>query len=146
MGLRMALKDPVAVYTAETSGEARLVRHLLSEAGVEAYTTEDFSQVGLRLGDADFDRPQVWVDRSDAERAAPILQEFQEHKANPPPSREIDPGPVEAVCEECGQAATFPGSQRGSVQDCPHCGAMIDVGGDEDGDWYKEEGEGRAQE
>jgi len=144
----MALKDPVAIFTAETNVEAQMVRHLLVSAGIEAYTTEDYSLVGLWMGGTipNIHQPQVWVDQPDAERAAPLLQEYQDHKADRRLGRETDQGPVEAVCEECGKATTFPGSQRGSVQDCPHCGAMMDVGGDEEDDWYKEGGEGPAPE
>ena len=42
------------------------------------------------------------------------------------------PGPpLDIICEECDKSSTFPGSQRGSVQVCSHCGAYMDV---EDGD------------
>jgi hypothetical protein len=43
----------------------------------------------------------------------------------------LEDGLVEAVCEECGKVATFPTAQRGSVQECPHCRAFIDVGEEE---------------
>ena len=35
---------------------------------------------------------------------------------------------MEVVCEECGQTSSFPATQQGSLQDCPHCGASVDVG------------------
>jgi hypothetical protein len=36
--------------------------------------------------------------------------------------------PVEVDCEECGRRCEFPAEQNGSVQECPHCGAYLDVG------------------
>lgn len=36
-------------------------------------------------------------------------------------------GEFEVTCEECEQSITFPASAHGSVQDCPHCGAYVDV-------------------
>ena len=32
-----------------------------------------------------------------------------------------------ATCEECSTTSTFPGDTAGSVQECPNCGAYIDV-------------------
>jgi hypothetical protein len=41
---------------------------------------------------------------------------------------ETDSEQVEAVCEECGCRASFPAQERGTVQECPKCGAYLDVG------------------
>jgi hypothetical protein len=38
---------------------------------------------------------------------------------------------VEVVCEECGCRASFPAQERGTVQECPKCGAYVDVGGED---------------
>jgi rubrerythrin len=35
--------------------------------------------------------------------------------------------PVIAVCEECGQSAEYPPEQSETIQNCPHCGAYVDV-------------------
>ena len=42
----MALRDPVAVYNAANNIEAHFVRNVLVHSGVEAFVTEDISQVG----------------------------------------------------------------------------------------------------
>lgn len=34
---------------------------------------------------------------------------------------------VTAVCEDCGREATFSGDRAGFVENCPHCGAYVDV-------------------
>ncbi len=129
----MALRDPVALYNAASNVEAHLVRHALLDSGVDAHVTEDVSQVGAWMGGLipEIHKPQVWVDRADLERAKPILEGFERRAAE---LRGAGAGgnaaeaPVEAVCEECGGRSTFPAAQRGSVQQCPHCLANLDVG------------------
>jgi hypothetical protein len=131
----MPLQNPVAVYTARTNTEAQLVAHLLGQVGVEAHVTEDLSLAGLWVGGtvAGIHRPQVWVDRADLSRAEPVLRDYERRTAE---SAVAAGGPdVEAVCEECGRPSAFPAAQRGTVQDCPHCGATMDVGDDGDADW-----------
>ena len=34
---------------------------------------------------------------------------------------------VELPCERCGRSASFPAEAVGTVQECPHCGAFVDV-------------------
>ncbi|HEY1376796.1 MAG TPA: hypothetical protein VGF55_08370, partial [Gemmataceae bacterium] len=74
---------------------------------------------------------EVWVKNpADADRARQLLAERAaevEAKAN-------RTGTVEARCEECGQSSTFPAAEQGTIQTCPHCGAMLDVP-DPDDDW-----------
>lgn len=43
--------------------------------------------------------------------------------------------PIEVLCEECGERTSFPAAQRGSVQECPHCGTFLDVGEEPGGDF-----------
>lgn len=38
---------------------------------------------------------------------------------------------VNVRCEECGKHTMFPATERGRVQNCPHCGAYVDVGEDD---------------
>jgi Zn finger protein HypA/HybF involved in hydrogenase expression len=35
-------------------------------------------------------------------------------------------------CDECGQTSRFTAKDRGSVQECPHCGEYVDVGKSDD--------------
>jgi Putative prokaryotic signal transducing protein len=149
----MPAQDPVAVYNAANNVEAHLVCNMLASAGVEAFVTEDNSQVGVTmLGHlAEIHKPQVWVDRSNIEQARPILEDYARRSAELQ-----DPGPettlvgdatIEAICEECNEHSTFPAAQRGSVQNCPHCGAFIDVGAPElpDEAYDTEAGEAREE-
>lgn len=128
----MALRDPVAVYNAATNMEAQFLCNLLCEAGVEAFLTEDISQVGTWVGGLvpELHKPQVWVERDDVERAVPLLEDY-ERRAAKRRSSEATGAPIRAVCEECGEASSFPASQRGTAQNCPHCSAFMDVGGEE---------------
>jgi hypothetical protein len=130
----MAIEEPVAVYNAATNVEAHLVKMQLVEAGIEAFVVEDLSTGGLWMFGLlpGIHKPQVWVKRSDVERAQPLLADHVQHPAERQPAGARAPGepgpPIEVVCEECGHKSSFPADQRGSVQDCPHCGAYVDVG------------------
>jgi hypothetical protein len=129
----MALRDPVAVYNAANNLQAHFVRDALSDSGVDAFVTEDISQVGTWMGGLvpELHKPQVWVEQADIERAKAVLDQFE---ARIRELRERDTGEggiesaIEVVCEECGQRTMFPSAQRGSVQQCQHCRAFVDVG------------------
>ncbi|HJZ90900.1 MAG TPA: hypothetical protein VKE40_08510 [Gemmataceae bacterium] len=139
----MAIVNPVAVYAAETNQEALFIRHLLTEAGIEAGVTEDLSLAGLWvLGTMpSIHNPKVWVDQTREADATALLKQYEErrfdrskHGADIP----ADAGPIEVRCENCGETSQFPAVQRGSVQSCPNCWANVDVAPDEDGDeWWK---------
>jgi hypothetical protein len=146
----MALRDPVAVYNAADNMQAIFVRDALIAAGVDAFVIEDVSQVGTWVGGLvpEIHKPQVWVERTEIERAKPVLDEF-ERRANELRDARAEAGAIgpaiEVVCEECGRPASFPAAQEGSVQQCPHCGEYIDVGeGDMPEGW--EDSEGQAEE
>jgi Putative prokaryotic signal transducing protein len=127
----MSLQDPVAIYAAQTNLEAQMLRHVLTQSGIEAYASEDLSGVGIWLGGTvpALFNARVWVNRADAERATAILQEHQQRAYDRSSGDAAAPGQtVEAVCEECGKRSDFASSQRGSVQECPSCGAFMDVG------------------
>lgn len=146
----MALRDPVAIFTASSNIRAQALCHLLAQSGVEAYVTEDFSLAGLWIGGTipGIHSPKVWVDRADAERAAAILQQHEQREkelqADPTSAPEADR--VQVVCEECGRSVAFPVFQRGSVQTCPMCGAYVDVVAQEEGlDWQEDDEESSTE-
>jgi hypothetical protein len=129
----VALRDPVAVYNAATNMEAQFLCNLLCDAGVEAFLTEDISRAGTWFGGLvpEIHKPQVWVERDDVERAVPVLEEYERRTAKRRSADEESGRPIPAVCEDCGEESRFPANQRGTTQECPHCGAYMDVGGDE---------------
>jgi hypothetical protein len=129
----MALRDPVAVYNAANNVEALFVRDGLLAAGVEAFVIEDVSQIGAWVGGLipEIHKPQVWVERADMVRAKPVLDDFEARAArlrDGNPAGDAAGPPIEVICDECGSTAAFPAAQRGSVQQCPHCRAYLDVG------------------
>jgi hypothetical protein len=138
----MALQDPVAVYTAGTNLEAVMVCHILQQAGIEALVMEE--SVGVWIGGTlpGIHNPQVLVGRDDVARATVLVQDYESRNRTPDPGAHPEgvqtSTSVDAVCEECGQMSTFPAGQRGTVQDCPKCGALMDVGLDEFGDGWSE--------
>ncbi len=136
----MELKEPIAVYNAATNVEAHVVAMFLVEGGVEAFATEDLSLVGLWMFGTlpEIHKPQVWVSAVDQERAAHLLQDYERQAAERMQTAQEDASlePIEVVCEECGQSASFPAEQRGSVQYCPHCAAHLDVESGDDGESF----------
>jgi rubrerythrin len=140
----VALDDPVKIYAAASNVQAQLVCRLLEKAGIEAFADEDLSPAGLWLGGTIpgmFDAG-VYVSREDAEQAVGVIRKWEQvEAARAAPSDEE----VEATCEECGQTSSFPVAQDGTVQDCPHCGAYMDVGEEDLPDDWEEEGEDEGE-
>lgn len=128
---QMSLKDPIAAYNAESNMEAILVQRFLESEGVEAFATEDNSLVGhWMFGNLpEIHKPQVWINRSDTERVAQLLTEYEHRKIERDAERKAhEPKTIVVDCEDCGEASTFAGSLNGTVQDCPRCGSYVDVG------------------
>jgi hypothetical protein len=129
----MALQHPLVVYNAADHVEAHLLCNALVDAGIDAYVIDDVSQVGTSaLGLLpEIHKPQIWVERADVERARAILDEHQhrilQRVAASSSGAGDSPSRIRVVCEDCGKAATYPASQSGSVQQCPHCGGFVDV-------------------
>ncbi len=138
----MALREPVAVYDAANNVEAQLVKMFLVESGVEAFAVEDVSLVGFwMLGILpEIHKPQVFANKSDIERARPLLQDYElqaaEREKQSQGADAAAASPIEVACEECSESTLFPSSQRGSVQMCPRCGAHVDVGEIDESDAY----------
>jgi rubrerythrin len=123
----MGLVDPVKIYAAKSNVEAQMICRLLQSAGVEAFANEDLSPVGIWFGGTIpgvFDAG-VYVSRANAEEAFALIRHHERLEAE----RSSEQGmQVEATCDECGKTAAFSATQRGTVQECPHCGAYLDVG------------------
>lgn len=125
----MALKHPVAVYTASSNLEAHVICEMLREAEIEAAVVEDESRAAAWMfGNLPgIHKPQVWVEETDVERVRPLLAEF-ERRQSAEGSAVVEGAPILVVCEECRETTTFDASRRGHVEDCSHCGAYVDVG------------------
>jgi hypothetical protein len=140
----MALRKMMTAFIACSDEEARYVSDLLVEAGIKAKVTDSFPW-------------EVWIENVDAERAKPVLDEYlrrgDEWRAatwlpSPIMDREraeawyaaqrskglltTSEESIEVACEECGKSTKFPAVLRGTAEECPHCGATVDVGDDAD--------------
>jgi hypothetical protein len=129
----MAIKDPISAYNAENNAEAHLLCNFLEENGIEAHVTLDESVVGLGpLGMLPgIHKPQIWIDRSNAGAATLLLAEYERDRSrrrSTEESAQDADSTIGAICEDCGKTTLFPASKNGTVQDCSHCGAYIDVG------------------
>ena len=127
----MGLTDPITAYNAESNMEAMLVQRFLESEGIEAYATEDLSLAGYwALGTLpEIHKPQVWINRRDAARVAQLLVEFEHRKLERDATRKAEESTtIESRCEDCGKTATFAGSLKDTVQNCPHCSAYMDIG------------------
>jgi hypothetical protein len=112
----MALRDPVAVFNADTNVEAQLVRTLLVDAGIEAFVVEDVSYVGTySLGTLpEINKPQVWVERANAAKAWEFLDGY-ERRAGEQEKAVTD----DRFCYHCGEQV-----QRGDST-CAACGRSL---------------------
>ena len=123
--------NPIVVYTAESNTDADFVQEFLKQNGVEAYSVEDNSLVGYWMGGTlpGIHKPQVWVDKPDADRATQLIQQYLEKKQKNGSAAKTDKDePIEVTCDECGEKNIFSGSLSGTVQECEKCKAYLDVG------------------
>ena len=125
----MALRDPIAVYTAANNLEAALVCQILTSSGIEAYTVEDASVAGQWMFGLlpEIHRPQVWIERAHLAQAKPIVESYERGRGGKADGTHDD-APIQVVCEECQRQLEFPASRRGSLETCVYCGAYVDVG------------------
>lgn len=128
-------RDAKCVYVANSPGEADVVALWLAEqsfptrvmnmstlGGLPGLTP--FSPLAIGAGGI-----EVWVlDEARAPLAKQLLDEHSESLAKQSTAAAQQGAPIEVHCEECGRTAQFPAKERGSVQECPHCGEYLDVG------------------
>lgn len=123
------LKNPIAAYTANGNLEAHAVVTWLESNGIRAYAVEDNSGASLFAFGAisQFHNPQVFVDKTDIDRAGDVLRQFELQRDQR--RKDLDGAPpIVSECEECGVASEFPASQNGTTQNCPKCHVFMDVG------------------
>lgn len=150
----MELRDPIVAYVAASNVELEVLVAIFEEAGIPVHGNPDNSPVGAWVGGLipEIHRPKLMVEREDAERAGRLLADYEARNAerrNRPKTGES----IDVVCDKCGEEAGFDASLEGSVQNCPKCGAFLDVvwQDEEDEDWGEPEdlpldGEGEDDE
>lgn len=124
--------EPICVYTASSNFDAHAMATWLESNDIPAYAVEDVAGTNVSiLGSVNqFHAPQVFVERTDVEAALPLIRQF-EVRRRARGKGEGGAEPLKAECEECGALSEFPASQNGTTQNCPTCGAYMDVGLDE---------------
>jgi hypothetical protein len=140
-------RDPRCIFVTDHPGEADVVVIWLGQQEIAAQVMNRNTMGGLEgltpwVG-VSARGIEVWVkDADDASRAGQLLAAHHALQAGKAPESTTPRGPVNVLCEECGASVAFPGADHGSVQDCPECGAFIDVlDGDEEWEEPADEGE-----
>ena len=127
----MSEPELVEVYRAQSNLQARLLTQTLNEIGIQALVREGShpsSAVEPLVGIAPWsDAPRIFVIRHQAELARQVLLGWEEQKRQEE-ARASEGPPIDVVCEACGKSTSFPAAQHGSVQNCEHCNAYVDVG------------------
>ena len=120
-------QDLPVIYRAADIAEAEMVVSWLAQRGIAADVKDRFAAATLQV--PLIVAPQgieVFVLSADeADQARRELREHFDEAAGNDAAQTADP--VETQCEECGQTSSFPGSARGKVETCPHCGEYVDV-------------------
>jgi len=139
------LNDPFAAYNARDVFEAKLVCRLINDDGIEAHVVEDNSMVGVSgLGLLpELHKPQVWIERTDADRVKLLLDEYEvrERKRRDRDSRPLEDNRAETIdveCSGCEQTTSFPAARRGEIEVCSHCGKYMDIddSDEEEDEWW----------
>lgn len=141
--LTMADSKPISVYLAPDVRVAAWLVERLIEAGVVADIRADVPKpsVDPLTGATQMADPTgVEVVIADPEKEGEARQLIEDRMADlealraKRAARAAREGTVPAVCEECGESSDWPAAEMGSTQDCPHCGAFLDVP-DPDDEW-----------
>jgi hypothetical protein len=124
--LPMPSRDPRCVFVAYDFSQADVVAGWLCTHGIQAQVMNGEMQSGFSslLVQNGATAVEVWV--ADAAQVPEALRLLGD-QALTQLGRQANGPPLEVVCEECGEASTFPSEQRGTVQECPHCYAYLDV-------------------
>jgi hypothetical protein len=130
----MYFRDERCVFVADSAGRAATIVAWLGGHGIAADVMNELTWGGfegltaLVPGKLSLRGLEVWVKNSDdAERARQLMAAYAQEIAEQRAQRASREGNVEAICEDCGSASPFPAAEQGTIQNCPKCGAMLDV-------------------
>ncbi|MCE9548008.1 MAG: DUF2007 domain-containing protein [Planctomycetia bacterium] len=127
-------RDPRCVYVANNPGEADIIVIWLDKHEIPAWVTNQNTLGGLP-GLTSFSKTgisprgiEVWVvDPEKAPAARTLLAEHARELAATQHFRQNLPDSLLAQCDDCGRSTPFEARFAGTVQNCPHCKAHIDV-------------------
>lgn len=146
-------RDPRCVLVVGEPSVATAVAELLTNKGfpAEVVTPGLIATPGDSLGLSEETLAALEVRVVNPDHAEPARKVIEEEKAVQKEMQALKErraartGTVAAVCEECGQSSEWPASQMGTTQDCPHCGAYMDIPDPEER-WNDEDFAGEAAE
>lgn len=139
----MADQEPRRILTAPSRQTAETLAAWLTEKGhpAEVVVPPMGTTASALTGETDAavaPEFEVWVaDAAGAEPAKALIVEQREALAvirEREAKRAARTGTVTAVCDECGKSSDWPAADMGKTQDCPHCGAYLDIP-DPDENW-----------
>ncbi len=123
-------RDPRCVFVGERCAAAEALAVTLTAQGIAAEVMDPMTLRGheelttLLPGHISANGVEVWVQNiADVERA----KEMVARKEADDLARAAKTGSMAFDCEECGKQIIFPATLEGSVQECPHCLAYVDV-------------------
>lgn len=111
------------IRTAPTIEEASIIVGWLQRRGVDAMIADRLNAGALAFGLTDDEGFAICAQtEAAAEEGKALLSKHDEEV-----KRATDSEPVTVTCPECNEESTFPGHDRGTVQNCIHCRAHVDV-------------------
>jgi hypothetical protein len=148
----MYYRDPKCVCVSDSIALANTVVAWLGGNGIEAEVMNELTMGGFEgltaflPGKLSLRGVEVWVRKwADAESARTLADEHVAKLAAERSERENRQGNIEVVCEDCHKTSIFPASLQGTIQDCSHCRATLDVP-DANDDWDVGEPEDSGEE
>jgi hypothetical protein len=125
----MAEDNPLTVFVAENERVAQAMVALLAGEGIDATAGPITGAASAELEIRVTDPSRVVAAKA---LVASAMTEAATRAAGD--KRAARSGTVTSTCEECGKASEWPASAMGTTQDCPACGAYMDIP-DPDEDW-----------
>ncbi len=129
-------REQCCVFIGESFADAETAAAFLNSEGVPASVVDPSAVGGMEglslLAGASTGGREVWVRNPAA--AAYARQLLAEHANELRAARERKTGLLQVDCEDCGAMVKFPAAMAGTVQECPNCGAYLDVF-DPDDEW-----------
>jgi hypothetical protein len=151
----MTDRDPRCVIVVEEHTTAVALAEFLTAKGFPSEVVQG-GQLGKTddsLGFSETQSPGLEVRVTDPAKAGDARKLLTEHAeavqiARAAAQRRAErTGTVTATCEECGKSSDWPAAEMGTTQDCPFCGAYMDIPDPEESwDEAEFEGDGESDE
>ena len=120
--------EPVLIRRTATTEEAEIIVAWLDSEGIKAFIPDRDSFGTFAFGVTDHEGVEIYAaDEAMAKKAREALDRHD--RAQIDQLRRAG-GSVKLKCTECGEQVEFGAGMRGSTQECPECGAYVDIPGD----------------